>query len=71
MASSKTSEFNPLINDLVKNATILVVIHILSKTRSGKQLFDENSVYEILYFLLGLVFYHIVLTKFVPPLTLA
>ena len=68
MLYSKSSNLNPLINDLVKNATILVVIHVLTKTRAGKSLFDEEGVYDILYFLLGLVFYHLVLTKFVPPL---
>jgi len=68
MLHSKSTYLNPLINDLVKNATILVIIHVLTKTKAGKALFDEDSVYSILYFLLGLVFYHIVLTKFVPPL---
>lgn len=68
MLSSKNTNKNALINDLVKNAAVLLVIHVLTKTRAGAKLFDENSVYEILFTLLGFVFYHVVVVNFVPPL---
>lgn len=68
MLSSKNTNKNALINDLVKNAAVLLVLHVLTKTRAGAKLFDENSVYEILFTLLGFVFYHVVVVNFVPPL---
>ena len=68
MLSSKNTNKNALINDLVKNATVLLTLHILVKSRSGEKLFDEKSVYDILFFLLGLVMYHVVVVNFVQPL---
>jgi hypothetical protein len=68
MLYSKNTNRNALINDLVKNTTILLVIHILTKTRAGAKLFDEESVYGIIFFLVSLVMYHIVVVNFVPPL---
>lgn len=68
MLSSKNTNKNALINDLVKNATVLIAIHVLKSTRQGKKLFDEESVYDVLFFLLALVFYHVVMVNFVPPL---
>ena len=68
MLSSKNTNKNALINDLVKNAAVLLVVHVLTKTRAGAKLFDENSVYDILFTLLAFVFYHVVVVNFVPPL---
>lgn len=68
MLSTKNTNRKALINDLVKNATILLAVHILTNTRSGKKLFDEESLYNILFTLLAFVFYHVVLVNFIPPL---
>ena len=68
MLSTKNTNKNALINDLVKNSSIMVAVHVLTNTRAGKKLFDEDSVYGILLTLLAFVFYHIVIVNFVPPL---
>ena len=57
-----------LINDLTKNSCIMIAVHILTNTRAGKKLFDEESVNGILFTLLAFVFYHVVFVNFVPPL---
>ena len=66
--STRLHTVNPLINDIVKHSCVLVTIHVLTKTKQGKALFDEDSVYDILYFLIGLVFYWTVIEKIVKPL---
>ncbi len=71
MLSTKTSQRNALLNDLTKTATWMVIAHLLTKTRSGGKFFDEESVYAIIFTLLGLVFYHIVFQHVVPPLPTA
>ncbi len=57
-----------LVNDVVKNTCLMLVVHVLTQTRAGKKLFDEDSLYPILFWALGFVFYHIVLVQVVPPL---
>ncbi len=64
---SKTNK-KSLINDVVKNTCIMLVVHVLTQTRAGKKLFDEDSLYTILFWALGFVFYHIVLVQVLPPL---
>jgi len=68
MLSGKNTDRKALINDLVKNSAIMVAVHVLTNTRAGKKLFDEESVYGIVYTLLAFVFYHVVFVNFVPPL---
>ena len=68
MLSMKESTRKNLINDLVKNAAIMVTVHVLTNTRAGKKLFDEESVYGILLTLLAFVFFHTVVVNVVPPL---
>ena len=46
----------------------MVVAHVLTNTRAGKKLFDEESVNVILFTLLAFVFYHVVFVNIVPPL---
>ena len=67
MLSTKNTDRKALVNDLVKNACIMVVVHVLTNTRAGKKLFDEESLYGILFTLLAFVFYHVVFVNFVPP----
>ncbi len=67
MLSTKNTNRKALVNDLVKNACIMTVVHVLTNTRSGKKLFDEESLYGILFTLLAFVFYHVVFVNFVPP----
>lgn len=67
MLSTKNTDQKALVNDLVKNACVMLVVHILTNTRAGKQLFDQESLYIILFWLLGFAFYHIVFVNFVPP----
>ncbi len=55
-----------LFNDLVKNLSVLVVQHVLLKQRSGQKMFDEDSLYAILFFLLGLVVYWSIVVNVVP-----
>lgn len=64
---SKTNK-KSLINDVVKNTCLMLVVHVLTQTRAGKKLFDEDSLYAILFWALGFVFYHIVLVQVLPPL---
>jgi hypothetical protein len=40
---SKTNK-RDFITDLVKNATVLVTIHVLNKQRLGEQLFDKDKI---------------------------
>jgi hypothetical protein len=64
--SFKNFNKKSMINDLVKNATILTAVHILTKTRAKANLFDEDSLYHILFILLGFVFYHVVMVNIIP-----
>jgi hypothetical protein len=68
MLSTKNTDRKALINDLTKNACIMIAVHVLTNTRAGKKLFDEESVYGIILTLLAFVFYHVVFVNFVPPL---
>jgi hypothetical protein len=68
MLSSKNTDRKALINDLTKNACLMIVVHILTNTRANKKLFDEETVNGFLFTLLAIVFYHIVFVNFVPPL---
>jgi hypothetical protein len=67
MLSTKNTNRKALVNDLAKNACIMVAVHVLTNTRAGKKLFDEESLYGILFTLLAFVFYHVVFVNFVPP----
>ena len=67
MFSTKNTDRKALINDLVKNSCIMVAVHVLTHTRAGKKLFDEESVNGILITLLAFVFYHVVFVNVVPP----
>ena len=68
MFSTKNIDRKALINDLVKSASILVAIHVLSRVRASKKLFDEESLYNILFILLGIIFYHVVVVNIIKPL---
>lgn len=57
---------NDLINDLVKNSSVLLVQHLLLKYRSKQALFDDDSVYGILFFLAGLTVYWSVVVNVIP-----
>ncbi len=67
LSNSKTDR-KALINDLVKNSAIMVAVHVLTNTRAGKKLFDEDTLYGMVFTLLAFVFYHVVVVNFVPPL---
>jgi hypothetical protein len=62
---SKTNK-RDFITDLVKNATVLVTIHVLNKQRLGEQLFDKDSLQQIAFFLIGLAVYNIVVVNVMP-----
>jgi hypothetical protein len=64
---SKTNKRDFII-DLVKNATVLVTIHILNKQRLGEQLFDKDSLQQIIFFLIGLAVYNIVVINVMPEI---
>ena len=66
--STKKSYKNPLINDLVKNAGVLIVMHMLMNSRGGKSLLTEESLYTILSFLIGLIFYWTIIVNIIKPL---
>jgi hypothetical protein len=68
MLSTKNTEKKALINDLNKNACIIIVVHIIANTYAGKKLFDQEFLYSLIFTLLGFVFYHIVFVNFIPPL---
>ena len=57
-----------LINDLIKITTILLIVHILLAIQNNKTMFNEESIYLILYFLIGVSFYHIVIVNLIPPI---
>ena len=63
---NKNSNKAPLINDIVKNATVLIIAHILSKSYTGSKLFDNQSLYEILFMLLGFVVYYELVVNIIP-----
>ena len=67
MNNNKNLNKGPLINDLVKTGTMLTIAHILSKSYSGDKLFDNRSLYEILFTLLGLVVYYELVINIIPP----
>lgn len=71
MLSSNTVKRNALMNDLTKNAAIMVAVHLLTKTRAGTKFFDEDSVYAMVFTLLAFVFYHMVFVNVVPALPTA
>ena len=63
--TSKTNKKDFII-DLVKNATVLVTIHVLNKQRLGEALFDKESLQQILFFLVGLAVYNVVVVNVMP-----
>ncbi len=67
MLSTKNTDRKALVNDLVKNACIMIAVHVLTNTKQNKKLFDEESLYGILFTLLAFVFYHVVFVNFIPP----
>jgi hypothetical protein len=52
-----------LTDDIIKNATVLLTIHILTKQQYAQQLFDKDSLYQIAFFLAGLVVYHVIVSN--------
>jgi hypothetical protein len=66
--SSRMPYKNPLINDLVKNASVLIVMHMLMNSRAGKPLITEDGLYHTMSFLVGLVFYWTVAANVIAPL---
>jgi hypothetical protein len=71
MLSKQTAKRNALINDLTKNAAIMITVHLLTVTRAGGKYFDEASVYGIILTLLAFIFYHLVFSNVVPALPTA
>jgi hypothetical protein len=67
MLSTKNTNQKALINDVVKTAVIMIIVHILVHTRENKKLFDTASLFVILSWSLAFVFYHVVFVNFVPP----
>jgi hypothetical protein len=68
MLSFKNFNKKTMINELVKMSSILIAIHIMINTRLGHKLFDEQSLYVILFTLLAYAFYHVVIVNIIPPL---
>ncbi len=66
MLGLKDQNQKSLYNDLVKNASVLLVQHILLKYRSNQRMFDDDSLYAILFFLVGLVAYWSVVVNVLP-----
>jgi len=68
MFSTQNTNKKALINDLTKNACILLSVHIVANSYAGKKLFDQDFLYSVMFTLLAFVFYHVVFVNFVPPL---
>lgn len=66
--SKSKSAQNALINDIVKTATWMIVVHVLTMSRDKKPMFDEKSVYDIIFVLVGLAVYNLVVVNIVKPL---
>ena len=58
----------PLINDLVKHGSILLTAHILTKSYAGEKLFENKALYEILFFLIGVIVYFELVVNVIPPI---
>lgn len=55
-----------LTSDIIKNASILVGVHLLTKyLNKDSSWFDEKSVRDILIFLTAVAFYHVVVVQVV------
>ena len=58
----------PLINEIIKHGSVLLTAHILKKSYSGEKLFENQALYEILFFLIGVVVYHELVINIIPPI---
>lgn len=57
-----------MINDIVKIMSIMIACHICTRLRKGDALFDEETIYSLLFTSIGFMFYHIVVTNFIKPM---
>jgi hypothetical protein len=46
----------------------MIVAHVLTMSRDKKPMFDEKSVYDIIFVLVGLAVYNLVVVNIVKPL---
>lgn len=60
---SKT-EVSSLVNDTLKILTMIVVYNILTYAiDNNSELFDENTLKLMLYLTIGIIIYHVVITR--------
>lgn len=67
MFSIKNTNKKALINEIVKSASILLAVHVLTNLRLGKKLFDEDSLYVIVFTLIGIAFYYVIVANIIVP----
>ena len=65
MISIENIDKKALLNDVAKAATILVVVHIITKYLAEQPMFDEKSLREIAIILVGVAAYHAVVAQYV------
>jgi hypothetical protein len=63
---SKVSKQKALINDVVKNSTLMLVVHLCTVYAKNGQFFDRDSVNQILYWAIALAVYHYIVASIIP-----
>ena len=66
--SREVSIKNAMINDVLKYVYIVTIIHMLTKYRTGGQMFDEESVYSIIFTGVSVTLYYVIFISAVPVL---
>jgi hypothetical protein len=60
-----TATKSQLVIDLAKIFTIVLVYHLLWAFKYSEPMLTENFMYEVSFILVGVAFYHVVLSKHV------
>lgn len=52
-----------LIDDVLKNAMILILVHVISRQLAGQIMFDAQSIRDIAVTLLAVAIYHVIMAQ--------
>ena len=55
------AEYKPLVHDILKTATILMVIEVIQYLRKGDALLDKVFVRQVLYNMAGIVVFYLLI----------
>jgi len=66
--SREVSIKNAMINDVIKNIYLVAMVHVLTKYRAGGAMFDEDTIYSIIFTGVAVTLYYTIFIGMVPVL---